>query len=287
MASAQTYAETDVNTPRNPHDAAKPAAESAGAADAHRGEACPSRYVLGMRVDGTSYRETAEAVAELVSAGEGGLVCASTVHMAMECFDDPEFQNIVNSADRVTPDGVPIVWALRLLGIRSAERVYGPSLLPAICGLAQERGLSVGFYGGSPEVSEAMVRRAWKRFPGLDVAFAFSPPFRALSDEEDRKVTEGIEGSGVDILFIGLGCPKQERWVESHRKSLSCVMVAVGAGFDFFAGHKAQAPTWMQSVGLEWFFRLCSEPRRLWRRYLYHNPRFVFYFIRQWLGESR
>ncbi|HEX9814277.1 MAG TPA: WecB/TagA/CpsF family glycosyltransferase [Myxococcota bacterium] len=234
-----------------------------------------------MRVDGTSYRETAAAIAELVSAGDGGAVCVSTVHMVMEAFDDPVFQRIVNSADRVTPDGVPLVWALRLLGIEKAERVYGPSLLPIVCDLARERGLSVGFYGGSAEVLDELVRRMGRRFPGLNVSFAFAPPFRALSTDEDQKLIEDIEGSETNILFVGLGCPKQERWIAEHRNSLSCVMVGVGAAFDFHAGNKAQAPAWMQASGLEWLFRLCCEPKRLWRRYLYNNPRFLFHFVRQ------
>ena len=287
MASAQTFVETDLNAPRIKEGRERSAVGRARGPDPARDPACGSRYVLGMRVDGTSYRETAEAIADLVSAGDGGAICVSTVHMVMEAFDDPEFQHIVNSADRVTPDGVPIVWALRLLGIENATRVYGPSLMPIVCGLARERGLSVGFYGGSTAVVDELVRRIWQRFPGLNVSFAFAPPFRPLNAEEDRKVIEGIEDSKTDILFVGLGCPKQERWIAEHRKSLSCVMVGVGAAFDFHAGRKAQAPAWMQVSGLEWLFRLCCEPRRLWRRYLYHNPRFVFHFFRQWAGASR
>lgn len=284
MRSAQSLAETDVNTPRITDAPARSAAASAAAPGASRGPAGRSRSVLGMRVDGTSYRETAEAIADLVCAGDGGAVCVATVHMVMEAFDDPQFQRIVNAADRVTPDGVPLVWALRLLGVKDAERVYGPSLLPVVCELARERGLSVGFYGGSPGVLDELVRRTWTRFPGLDVSFAFAPPFHELSAEEDRKVVEGIEQSGTRILFVGLGCPKQERWIAEHRSSLSCVMVGVGAAFDFHAGRKAQAPEWMQAGGLEWLFRLCCEPRRLWRRYLYHNPRFLFHFARQLAG---
>ncbi len=281
MGSAQPVAEVDVNVPRFSDEPIRPENRSDAGSDSSPTRSCASRYVLGMRVDGTSYRETAEAIADLVSAGDGGAVCVSTVHMVMEAFDDPEFQRIVNSADRVTPDGVPLVWALRLLGVEKAERVYGPSLLPMVCSLARERGLSVGFYGGSDRVLEELVRRMWKRFPGLDVSFAFAPPFRALSATEDQKVIEGIEDSGTSILFVGLGCPKQGRWIAEHRESLSCVLVGVGAAFDFHAGHKAQAPSWMQVSGLEWLFRLCCEPRRLWRRYLYHNPRFLFHFIRQ------
>ena len=285
MGSAQPGAEVDVNIPRFSDKPIRPPSRSDGASDPSPTRSCPSRYVLGMRVDGTSYRETAEAIADLVSAGDGGAICVSTVHMVMEAFDDPEFQRIVNAADRVTPDGVPLVWALRLLGVEKAERVYGPSLLPMVCELARERGLSVGFYGGSAEVLDELVRRIWKRFPGLDVSFAWAPPHGALSAEEDQKVIGGIEDSGTNILFVGLGCPKQERWIAEHRDSLSCVMVGVGAAFDFHAGHKAQAPGWMQVAGLEWLFRLCCEPRRLWHRYLYHNPRFLFYFVRQLARE--
>jgi len=287
MGSAQPGAEVDVSVSRFSDEPARPPSRSDAGSNSAPTPRCPSRYVLGMRVDATSYRETAEAIADLVSAGEGGAICVSTVHMVMEAFDDPEFRRIVNSADRVTPDGVPLVWALRLLGIEGAERVYGPSLLPTVCDLARERGLSVGFYGGSPEVVDELVRRIWKRFPGLDVSFAWSPPHCALSAEEDRKVVEGIEASGTQILFVGLGCPKQERWIAEHRDSLSCVMVGVGAAFDFHTGNKAQAPGWMQAAGLEWLFRLCCEPGRLWRRYLYHNPRFLVHFVRQLAREFR
>jgi N-acetylglucosaminyldiphosphoundecaprenol N-acetyl-beta-D-mannosaminyltransferase len=240
--------------------------------------ACPSGHVLGMRVDATSYRETAAAIAALATKGVGGAVCVATVHMVMEAFDDPEFRRIVNAADRVTPDGVPLVWALRLLGFKRAQRVYGPSLLPVVCALATERQLSVGFYGGSPEVLDTLVERMAQQFPGLRIPFAFAPPFRPLTTDEDEQVVDGIANSETQILFVGLGCPKQERWIAEHRSSLSCVMVGVGAAFDFHAGHKAQAPRWMQDAALEWLFRLCSEPRRLWWRYLYHNPRFLFHF---------
>ncbi|MBW2714844.1 MAG: WecB/TagA/CpsF family glycosyltransferase [Deltaproteobacteria bacterium] len=285
MTSVQPGAEVDVSVLRFSDESNRPKTLSGGVSNPSPSPGCPSRYVLGMRVDGTSYRETAEVVADLVAAGGGGAVCVSTVHMVMEAFDDPEFRGIVNSADRVTPDGVPLVWALRLLGVEKAERVYGPSLLPMVCDLARERGLSVGFYGGSREVLDELVRRIGKRFPGLDVSFAWAPPYTALSDEEDQKVIDGIEDSGTNILFVGLGCPKQERWIAEHRNALSCVMVGVGAAFDFHAGNKPQAPEWMQIAGLEWLFRLGCEPRRLWRRYLYHNPRFLFHFVRQLARE--
>jgi N-acetylglucosaminyldiphosphoundecaprenol N-acetyl-beta-D-mannosaminyltransferase len=253
-----------------------PTPESALAAT-HVG--CASRSVLGMRVDATSYDETAEVVASLAVDELGGAVCVATVHMVMEAFDDPEFQAIVNAADRVTPDGMPLVWALRAMGVRDAQRVYGPTLMPHVCALAARRGLTVGFYGGTPDVLSAVTSRLSAACPGLQISFADAPPFRPLSAAEDEKLVREIEASGTRILFVGLGCPKQERFIDAHR-SLPCVMVGVGAAFDFQAGNKAQAPAWVQRVGLEWLFRLASEPRRLWRRYLYHNPRFVYHLAR-------
>jgi len=237
-----------------------------------------SRRILGMRVDGTSYAETSEAIVDMARARSGGMVCVATVHMVMEAFDDPAFQRIVNSADRVTPDGVPLVAVLRRLGISRAQRVYGPSLTPRVCQRAEAQGLAVGFYGGTPEVLEALLRELTAQFPKLQIPFAFAPPFRPLSQSEDAAVVDAIEAADVAILFVGLGCPKQERWMAAHRETLDCAMVGVGAAFDFIAGVKSQAPRWLQRLGLEWLFRLLAEPRRLWRRYLVGNPRFIYYF---------
>jgi N-acetylglucosaminyldiphosphoundecaprenol N-acetyl-beta-D-mannosaminyltransferase len=237
-----------------------------------------SRRILGMRVDGTTYAETTAAVTDMARARSGGMVCVATVHMVMEAFDDPDFQRIVNAADRVTPDGVPLVAALRRLGIPQAQRVYGPTLTPIVCQHAAELGLAVGFYGGTSEVLDALARELLARFPKLKIPFAYAPPFRPLSEPEDAAIVEAIDAAGVEILFVGLGCPKQERWMAAHRESLRCTMVGVGAAFDFIAGAKSQAPRWMRRRGLEWLFRLLAEPRRLWRRYLIGNPRFLYHF---------
>lgn len=240
-------------------------------------EACPARSVLGMRVDATSYAETADLVLDLAAARAGGMVCVATTHMVMEAYDAPDFRRLVNSADRVTPDGMPLVWRLRSLGLPHATRVYGPTLMPEICARAAASGISVGLYGGSPEVIVRLDDALRRRFPRLQVAFALSPPFRELSPAEDAAVVRAIEEAGVGVLFVGLGCPKQERWMAAHREALSCPLVGVGAAFDFLAGAKRQAPAWMQQAGLEWLFRLASEPRRLWRRYLVGNTRFLLH----------
>jgi N-acetylglucosaminyldiphosphoundecaprenol N-acetyl-beta-D-mannosaminyltransferase len=210
-----------------------------------------SRRILGLRVDATSYAESLDAISGLAAAGTGGMVCHANVHMVMEAFDDAGLRRRLNAAERVTPDA---------------------------------DGIPVGFYGGHPEVLDALVAKLSRRFPRLRIAFAFSPPFRPLTAEEDRGVTEAIEASGARILFVGLGCPKQERWMAAHRPALGCVLLGVGAAFSFLAGAKPQAPRWMQRGGLEWLFRLGVEPRRLWRRYLIQNPRFIWHFARQLLA---
>lgn len=240
-----------------------------------------SRRVLGMRVDGLRTRLAAEGILELAEAGAGGLVCVATVHMVMEAFDAPDYQRSVNAADLVTPDGVPLVWLLRRLGLPETRRVYGPTLMRLVCRRAEERGLPIGLYGGSAEVLERLKERLAARHPLLRIAFAASPPFRPETEAETASTVQAIEASGARILFVGLGCPKQERWMAAHREELPCVMLGVGAAFDFLAGAKRQAPRWLQRVGLEWIFRLACEPRRLWRRYLIQNPRFVYHLARE------
>lgn len=242
------------------------------------------RYILGMRVDATSYADATGRVLAWARAGESRYVCVATVHMVMEAYDDPGFRAAVNAADLVTPDGMPLVWMLRLLGVRGQQRVYGPDLTPHVCRAAARESVPVGFYGGHPDALDALVRNLQARCPGLPVAYAWSPPFRPLTEEEDARVVEEINGSGTRILFVGLGCPKQERWMAAHRGRVRAVMLGVGAAFDFHAGRVRQAPRWMQSAGLEWLFRLAMEPRRLWRRYAKHNPRFVVLALAQLLG---
>ena len=214
-------------------------------------------------------------------------MCVANVHVTMESYDSGEFRKVVNGADLVTPDGMPLVWALRLFGISGATQVRGPSLTLDIIERAAAADVAVGFYGGTPEVVNLLVKACQARCPGLRIAYAHAPPFRVLSPEEDAKVVQEINASGAAILFVGLGCPKQERWMALHRGAVNAVMLGVGAAFDFIAGVKPEAPTWMQHAGLEWVFRLVTEPRRLWFRYAYHNPRFVVLLAGQYLKTIR
>jgi len=246
-----------------------------------------SRHILELRVDALTYSGVAAWVLSRARRCESHYICVANVHMVMETVDDPGFREIVNGAGLVTPDGMPLVWGLRCLGVRDATRVYGPELVPVICGLAAREKVPVGFYGGEAHVLKRLVANLTERFPGLTITFAESPPFGALSSEEDKDLVKRIRSSGVRILFIGLGCPKQERWMAAHKGKIPAVMLGVGAAFDFLAKSKPQAPRWMRSSGLEWLFRLLTEPKRLWRRYLYHNPRFVALLARQVLRKRR
>ena len=207
--------------------------------------------------------------------------------MLMEAYDSPEYSKIINSADLVTPDGMPLVWMLHLKGNPGQQRVYGPTLMLHILESAERENVPVGFYGSSPEVLQSLLARMKTRFPNLKVAYSFSPPFQEMSREDDAEIVKRINASSVRILFIGLGCPKQEKWMAEHRGKVNAVMLGVGAAFDFHAGVKAQPPAWMQKMGLEWLFRLITEPRRLWKRYLYHNPRFIILAIADLLGFLR
>lgn len=249
------------------------------------GELAPSKYkhLLGTRIDATSYEDATRSVIARAKAGDSCYVCASNVHMIMEGYDDPEFMHIVNGAALVTPDGMPLVWGLRQLGIGEATRVYGPTLTLHVCKAAADHGIPIALYGGTEESLAAFTAFLHGRFPGIRVACAIAPPFLPLSAEEDDTYTRQIVASGARILFVGIGCPKQERWMAAHESKIPAVMLGVGAAFDFHSGQVRQAPPLMQRMGLEWLYRLCMEPRRLWKRYLKNNPRFVFLFGNQLL----
>jgi N-acetylglucosaminyldiphosphoundecaprenol N-acetyl-beta-D-mannosaminyltransferase len=234
-----------------------------------------SRRILGARVDATSYVDAVNRVTAWARLGESRYVCAASMNNIMEAHDSPEFKAIHNAADLVTPDGTPLVWGLRLLGLKHASRVYGPDLTPALLAAAERDDIPVGFYGASQEVLDRLLEVVKARWPKLDVRYALSPPFRPLTDEEDATVVRDINSSGTRILFVGLNTPKQDRWMAAHRGRVDAVMIGVGAAFDFLAGTKPQAPRWLMPLGLEWLFRLITEPGRLWKRYTKHVPRFA------------
>ncbi len=241
--------------------------------------------VITMDVDLTNLKAAIDRVLQLVNGDLGSYVCVSNVHMCMEVFDSAEFAAVVNNADLVIPDGKPISWAQKLLGHSSAVQVRGQDIMNSLCELSGSKDLSIGFYGGSSDaLLETVQDKLREIYFDININYAFSPPFRPLTGDEDVTVVDAINASGVDILFVGIGCPKQERWMTAHKDKLHCVMLGVGAAFDFIAGEKKHAPRWIQRIGLEWLFRMLLEPRRLWRRYFSTNPRFIWHFSKQYFA---
>ncbi|NQU09477.1 WecB/TagA/CpsF family glycosyltransferase [bacterium] len=243
--------------------------------------------ILESRIHATSYPAATDAILGWARAAQSRVVIIANVHVVMEAHDRPAFREAVNGADLVTPDGMPLVWMLRRLGFPDQQRVYGPDLTLHVCAAAARNDVPVGFYGGTDQVLGVLCDRLVGRFPGLRIVYRSAPPFRPLTPAEDRAVVDAINQSGARLVFVGLGCPKQEQWVADHRDRVQAVMLAVGAAFDFHAGRVRQAPAWVQRAGLEWLFRLLMEPRRLWRRYLQHNPRFAVLALRQLLRHRQ
>jgi N-acetylglucosaminyldiphosphoundecaprenol N-acetyl-beta-D-mannosaminyltransferase len=242
--------------------------------------------VLGAPIDVINEREAIEQIAAWAELRESRAISICNAHSAVTASRDPEFMNVLERSDMVTADGMPLVWMLRQQGHRRQERVDGPDLMWEACSEAQSRGLRVFLYGSTPDTLEALGRHLQRSFPDLMLVGAVSPPFRALNDAEDEAMVRRIEESGAQILFVGLGCPRQEAWMLAHRGRINAVMIGVGAAFDFHAGTLSRAPNWMRSSGLEWLYRLGCEPRRLWKRYLITNSLFVWGALRQIVASS-
>jgi N-acetylglucosaminyldiphosphoundecaprenol N-acetyl-beta-D-mannosaminyltransferase len=247
----------------------------------------PRVNVLGVGVSAVNIERTLEIIDAWLRDRRHNYVCLTPAHSVMACYADRALRQIFNASGLTTPDGMSIVWILRRRGQRQVRRVYGPDLMLACCERFQEQGRRHFFYGGEDGVLEALESRLRERFPELVVAGSHAPPFRPLTDEEDRQVVEEINRSEADIVWVGIGSPKQERWMANHLGRVEApVMVGVGATFDFLAGRKPHAPRWIQHSGLEWLFRLATEPRRLWPRYRRY-PLFVWLVLAQELGLRR
>jgi N-acetylglucosaminyldiphosphoundecaprenol N-acetyl-beta-D-mannosaminyltransferase len=250
-------------------------------------EGVRSRDILGIPIAMTDYERTMDLMDELIARDERGYVCAAPVHAVMVARDDPEMLAALTAATLTVPDGMPVVWAANLLGEELPDRVYGPELMRRYNDRCAERGHKVWLYGGRDQGSLVQLALSLRRrHPDIRIVGGYSPPFRSLTSDEEEEVVAQINRARPDVLWVGIGVPKQEKWMARMRDRLEVpVMCGVGAAFDFHAGRISQAPEWMQEHGLEWTYRIAQEPRRLLPRYLYHNPRFLLAFGRQLLRE--
>jgi len=240
--------------------------------------------VLGTHLDSTSYQKSTTEIIGWAKECQSRYICIANVHVLMEAYDSAAYQKVINHADLTTTDGMPLVWMLRMKGVKNQTRVYGPQLMLHVLERAEKEQIPIGFYGSDETTLKKLVSNIRDRFPSLLVKYTFSPPFRKLDNREDTEIIKAINDSKTRILFVGLGCPKQELWMAEHKGKFSAIMLGVGAAFDFHAGNKPQAPTWMQAIGMEWLFRLLHEPRRLAKRYLYNNPRFILLALLELMG---
>ena len=248
-----------------------------------------TREVLGVPIAMVDYESAIAVMDGLIDRRGRGYVCAAPVHALMVARNDPEMLAALRGSTMVVPDGMPVVWAANLLGERLEDRVYGPELMLRYCAHSAERGHRVWLYGGRDQGSLVQLALSLRRrHPGIQVVGGYSPPFRPLTADEEATVARQINEARPDVLWVGIGVPKQEKWMARMRDRLDVpVMCGVGAAFDFHSGRVSMAPAWMQERGLEWIYRTAQEPRRLLGRYLSTNPRFVAAFGRQYLRERR
>lgn len=232
--------------------------------------------VLGAPIDVLGWDSALSRISAWAARRESRYVCICNVHSVVTASRDRQFGQIIGNADMATPDGAPVARMLRGLGYSDQQRINGPDLMWRYCEQAAARGESIYLYGGQARTLDLLQQRLRKAFPGLLIAGFFSPPFREATADEDEADVARINTSGARTVWVSLGCPKQEQWMAAHRGRVNAVMIGVGAAFDYHAGTLSRAPVWMQNAGLEWLHRLCSEPRRLWKRYLLTNTVFIY-----------
>ena len=242
--------------------------------------------LLGVRVDTLQIPDVIAQMETWIRERNGCHDIAVTgMHGVTEAQHDPSFKSVLNAADLVVPDGMPLVWLARWRGFPLKRRVYGPELMMTFCDQTSPKGYRHFFFGGAPGLAEALAEKLQVRFPSLQIVGTMSPPFREVTPQEDREIVDAINAAAPDVIWVGLSEVKQDRWMNEHRSKLAAsVAIGVGAAFDFHAGRKRQAPEWMRENGFEWLFRLLQEPKRLWRRYLVYGSQFSFYVLMELAG---
>lgn len=243
-----------------------------------------SYNVLSSPIDSVTWKEAIGLIHHWSSSFESKYVCICNAHSVVTAKMDPEFAKVLNESDMSTPDGMPVAWMIRRLGNKDQQRINGPDLMWKYLEFASDKQESIFLFGGQQSTLDILTSKIQTEFPNVKIAGAYSPPFRPLTDEEDRSIVDMINNSGAGTVWVSLGCPKQEKWMADHKGKINAVMIGVGAAFDYHAGTIKRAPLWMQNNGLEWFHRLYSEPRRLWKRYFVTNTLFIYFAAKQLLN---
>jgi N-acetylglucosaminyldiphosphoundecaprenol N-acetyl-beta-D-mannosaminyltransferase len=252
---------------------------------AKKQQPCPRANILGLGVHAVNLTQAADIIMEAAGNGGRGFVCLSGVHGIMEAHRDPDLRSMVNSALLVAPDGMPTVWLGWLQGLRNMRRVFGPDLMLEVCRRSVAKRYTHFLYGGNPSVAENLKQNLERMFPGIRIVGTYTPPFRALSPKEEARIEKRFSKLRPDITWVGLSTPKQDRFMAKYISALDTkVMIGVGAAFDMHTGRIRDCPQWMKPVGLQWLHRLWQEPSRLWHRYLYCNPLFLFHVTCQLAG---
>lgn len=238
--------------------------------------------MLGVEVADTDIFKTTQFVQQAIKSQSKTYICFAPVSTLVDCQNDSKYYDIINKAGLTVPDGIPLVWIGRMKGSQTIQRTCGPDFLQEFCRIGQSSAMRHYFFGGSEEGLQKLIKNLKAKFPDVQIAGFHTPGMRTVGQLEDQAVVDAINASNADVLWIGLGSPKQDVWMYNHRQLLNVpVLLGVGAAFDFLSGQKKRAPVWMRRCGLEWFYRLCSEPKRLWKRYLFGNTKFIYYLIKK------
>lgn len=246
----------------------------------------PTQKVLNSSITALRFNDQIQTMLKWAMERQSRTVCVANVHMLMEAHWSPKFFNLLENADLVTPDGMPLVWMMKLLGVHHQDRVAGLDILSASCQKAQSLGVSVYFVGSITPILERMKARLEREFPQLKIAGMEALPFRPLTQDEDEALIQKINESGAGLVFVSLGCPKQEYWMQAHQGKVQGVMIGLGGAFPVYAGLHKRAPRLIRESGLEWFYRFLQEPHRLWERYIKTIPPFVWLAFKQLLTQS-
>lgn len=242
-----------------------------------------NRKIVSLNVSTGHYRSFIHQFEELAIRKKSSYVCVANVHMCIEAYDDPSFAKIVNSADIITPDGMPLAKGIKFLYGNSQDRVAGMDLLPDLLEVAERQGLSCYIYGGSNQMLINSEKYICNKYPNLHCGY-YSPPFRALTEAEKEEDAKRINEFGAQLVFVALGCPKQERWMAEMKGKIHACMLGIGGALPVMIGMQERAPEWMQKFSLEWLYRLIQEPKRLFKRYAYTNTKFLYLLMKQKLG---